>query len=130
MAFIPILSLAEGKEFLTLTPPNIAAPTSEDNLVFMLCASVTEEIRGGRMTNRPEDADFAEIANNPKIRHVALQMLQWYYAQTIRSTKERQGLVSVADTMSGASATTSYENSEVMDKRWRRELQEFRIYPL
>lgn len=113
-----------------LPAPNIITPTSEDALVFSLCAAVTEEIRGGRMTNRPEDADFAEIANNPKVRHVALQMVQWYFAQTLRSNKERQGLVSVADTMNGASATTSYENSETMDKRWRRELQEFRIHPL
>lgn len=130
MAFIPVISLLEAKEFLTLPAPNIITPTSEDALVFSLCAAVTEEIRGGRMTNRPEDADFAEIANNPKVRHVALQMVQWYFAQTLRSNKERQGLVSVADTMNGASATTSYENSETMDKRWRRELQEFRIHPL
>jgi hypothetical protein len=128
MAYIEVISLAEGKKFLKLLPPNLTTPTDEDALVSSLCAAVADEIRYN-MTNRAEDADFTAIVSNAKVQHVAKEMLQWYFAQS-KHGGDRQGLVSLADTMNGASATTSYETSETVDKRWRRELRPFRIFPL
>lgn len=127
MAYIEVISLAEGKKFLKLLPPNTTTPTDEDALVSSLCAAVSEEVRG--MVNTSIDADFTAIVSNAKVQHVAKEMLQWYFAQT-KHGGDRQGLVNLADTMNGASATTSYENAETMDKRWRRELRPFRIFPL
>jgi hypothetical protein len=127
MAYIEVISLEEGKKFLQLFPPAVPVPTEEDTLVSSLCQAVAEEIRS--MTNRSIDADFTVIVSNAKVQHVAKQMLQWYFAQTKRGG-DRQGLTNVVDTMQSASATTTYESAETMDKRWRRELRPFRIFPL
>ena len=127
MAYIEVISLAEGKKFLKLLPPAVPVLTNEDTLVSSLCQAVAEEIRG--MTNRSIDADFTAILSNAKVQHVAKEMLQWYFTQT-KHGGDRQGLLSLADTMNGASATTSYESSETVDRRWRRELRPFRIFPL
>jgi hypothetical protein len=127
VAFIAVITLAEAKQYLRLQPPTLPTPTDEDALVFSLCEAVAEEIRG--ILNRAADADFAAVAGNQKVRHVALEMVQWYFQQT-KSGGDRQGIVSLADTMQGANATTSYEAAQPMGDRWRRELRQFRIFPL
>lgn len=127
MAYIEVIAPSDGAKYLSLPTYNIATPTEEDLLVKSLCEAIAEEIRG--TTNRSLDADFTAIASNPKVQHVAKQMLQWYFHQS-RKNGDRLGLVSIADNMQGASTTTSYENAETMDKRWRRELRPFRIFPI
>jgi hypothetical protein len=127
MAYIEVISPTEGKKYLALAAYNSATPTEEDLLVKSLCEAISEEVR--TMTNRSVDADFLEIHESAKVQHVAKEMLQWYFHQT-RQNGDRLGLVNIADTMQGASATTSYENAEAMDKRWQRKLRPFRIFPI